>query len=470
MHPDSRDKPDADHERLTAPQVGEAETGLAGQIEEPPVREKAKPKPPLEVPGTGGGVTVAPQRISRRERLWITAAALAALGCLFVLLFGPRGGARRSTVGPPPASITIGQARSGDINEYVNALGTVTPIYTVTVFSQVTGRVVAVHYREGQMVKKGDPLIDIDPRPYQALLMQSEGNLRHDRALLEQARIDLKRYAAAAARNAIPRQQLDDQQQAVYQYEGAVKADEGVMAYNRVQLEYCHIVAPINGRVGLRLVDPGNTVFAGSGSTLVVITELQPITVVFNVSEDDLPEVQSELQAGAELRVDAFDRSDEHLIATGKLTSLDNQIDTTTGTLRFRAEFANDGLKLFPNQFVNARLLVRTLKGVTLIPTVALQYNGTQSFVYVVKPNHTVAVQVVKTVTSNSTDTAVEGLAPGTTVATSGFDRLEDGVAVRIRQGTPTQSATPGVLPRASQTLHPGGESTSVSSTSGSTP
>lgn len=469
MQPDSRDKPDAGPGRLTAPPDGEAQTGVVAEIEEPPVREKELQPSPEALP-PGSRVTLVPRRLSRRERLWITAAGLFALASLLVYLFTPRGGPPPGGAAPPPASITIGQSRSGNINVYVSALGTVTPIYTVTVFSQVTGRVVAVHYREGQLVHKGEPLIDIDARPYQALLTQAEGTLRHDRALLEQARIDLKRYQAAAARNAIPRQQLDDQQQAVYQYEGAVRADEGTVAYNRVQVEYCHIVAPINGRVGLRLVDPGNTVFAGSGSTLVVITELQPITVVFNVSEDDLPQVQAQLREGGQLRVDAFDRSDERLIETGKLTSLDNQIDTTTGTIRFRAEFANEELKLFPNQFVNARLLVRTLKGVTLVPTTALQYNGTQSFVYVLKPDSTVAVQTVTAVTSNSTDTAVEGLAPGTTVATSGFDRLENGVKVRVRQGAAAQSASPGVLPRASHTLHPTGEEGSVSSQPGRTP
>jgi multidrug efflux system membrane fusion protein len=356
-------------------------------------------------------------------------------------------------------AITVGHSRAGDINVYVSALGTVTPVYTVTVFSQVTGRVTDVHYREGQAVKKGDSLIDIDARPYQALLTQAQGNLSHDRALLAQARIDLARYQAASAKNAIPRQQLEDQQHLVRQYEGAVQADEGVVAYNKVQVEYCHIYAPISGRVGLRLVDPGNTVFAGSGATLVVITQLQPITVVFSLSEDDLPPVQGELSAGQTLRVDAFDRADRHPLETGQLTSLDNQIDTTTGTLRLRAQFANNELRLFPNQFVNARLLLRTLHQATLVPTTALQYNGTAAFVYRVNPDNTVAVQPVTTVTSNANETAVEGLGVGVPVATSGFDRLESGVAVQIRQAAASVSASgsPGVAPRASQTFHPTG-------------
>jgi multidrug efflux system membrane fusion protein len=316
---------------------------------------------------------------------------------------------------------------------YVNALGTVTPTYTVTVYSQITGRVMEVHYREGQMVRKGESLIDIDPRPYQATLQQAQGTLQHDEGLLAQARMDLQRYQEAYARNAIAKQQLDDQLQTVVQYEGNVKADHGTVAYDEVQLEYCHIVAPIAGRVGLRLVDPGNTVFAGSGSTLIVITQLQPTTVVFNVSEDDLPQVQGQLQGDNKLPVDVFDRADAHLIESGTLGSLDNQVDTTTGTVRFRAELPNKELALFPNQFVNARLLVRMLKGVTLVPTVAIQHNGTDDFVYVVKPDNTVAVQNVTALTSNEQDTAVQGLNAGVTIATRGFDRLENGARVRVQ-------------------------------------
>ena len=466
MDPDSRPEAPAGDAILTAPPDSEAESALAAQIEEPPVRpekekEKERPARPQAQPPEWDGSASARRgwQLSRRQAVWIIAAALTALGAFllyrFVTAQHGRASSRAAAAQQLPASITTGRSRAGDINVYVTALGTVTPTYTVTVYSQITGRVMDVHYREGEMVHKGDPLIDIDARPYEALLQQALGNLRHDSALLAQARIDLKRYEAAAARNAIPRQQLDDQRQAVYQFEGAVRADEGTVAFNRVQLEYCHILAPIGGRVGLRLVDPGNTVFAGSASTLVVITQLQPITIVFNVSEDDLPQVQAQLRAGGQLRVDAFDRADEHLVETGTLTSLDNQIDTTTGTIRLRAEFVNEGLHLFPNQFVNARLLVHTLHGATLIPTAALQYNGTQTFVYVLKPDNTVAVQPVTAVTTNESETAVEGLGPQTSVATSGFDRLENGVAVQIRQAAAPQSVSPGVTPRASQTIHP---------------
>lgn len=351
-------------------------------------------------------------------------------------------GAKGSSA-PAPAAITVGQSKTGDINIYVNGIGTVTPTYTVTVYSQITGQVMAVHYREGQMVRKGDALIDIDPRPYQATLLQAQGNLEHDQGVLAEARMDLERYKEALAKNAIAKQQYEDQQQLVVQTEGSVKADQGTVDYDQVQLAYCHITAPITGQVGLRLVDPGNTVFSGSSSILVVITQLQPITVVFNISEDSLPQVRSQLKAGHRLSVDAFNRSNEKIVETGKLISLDNQVDTTTGTVKFRAEFPNKNLTLFPNQFVNARLLVNTLKGVTLVPSAAVQHNGTAAFVYIVQPNNTVSVQSVTTLTSNEQDTAVQGLNPGLTLATSGFDRLENGTPVLVRGQNPQHPGTP---------------------------
>jgi membrane fusion protein, multidrug efflux system len=305
-----------------------------------------------------------------------------------------------------------------------------------------------VHYSEGQIVAKGAPLVDIDPEPYKATLTQAEGALAHDEGVLAEAKIDLKRYQDAFAQNAIARQQLEDQEQAVVQDEGTVKADEGTVDYDKVQLAYCHIVAPISGRVGLRLVDPGNTVFSGTGSTLVVMTQLSPITVVFNVSEDDLPQIQAQLKAGKTLEVDAYDRADLKEIAKGKLTSLDNQIDTTTGTLKFRATFANANLALFPNQFVNARLLVTTLKSVVLVPSAAVQQNGTQSFLYLVKPDPKneksviVSVQNIAVLTSNETVNAVQGVGSGVTIATSGFDRLENGAHAVVQAAPPAAAAT----------------------------
>jgi membrane fusion protein, multidrug efflux system len=372
----------------------------------------------------------------RRWRLW--AAALALLLILIVYHFrsiteANNAGAKSNQQEQSGAAITIGQSKTGNINIYVNALGTVTPISTVTLYSQITGQVLAVHYHEGQIVNQGDPLIDIDPRPYETTLTQAEGALEHDQGLLAEAVMDLNRYKAAVDRNAIARQQYEDQEQIVVQDKGTVKADEGTVAYDKVQLSYCHIVSPITGRVGLRLVDPGNTVFAGSGSTLVVITHPQPITVVFNVSEDDLPQVQAQLKGGGALEVDAFDRAFDKRIEDGKLTSLDNEVDTTTGTVKFRATFPNKNLALYPNQFVNARLLVKTLRKVTLVPSAAVQQNGTSAFVYIVKPGNTVAVQQVKVMDTNDQETAVQGLNPNVNVATSGFDRLEDGVTVTVR-------------------------------------
>jgi len=396
-----------------------------------------------------------PPEVPWHRRRWVIVVAILIAG-LFLLHYctrkppEPAGG--RNQQGN--ATITVGQSRTGDIGIYVNALGTVTPTYTVTVYSQITGRVMEVHYKEGQMVHKGEPLIDIDPRPSEATLRQAEGSLQHDQGLLAQAKMDLQRYKDAYAKNAIARQQLDDQEQIVVQYEGTVKADEGTVAYDRVQLEYCHIVAPIAGRVGLRLVDPGNTVFAGSSSTLIVITQLQPITVVFNVSEDDLPRVQEQLNGNNKLSVDIFDRANEHHLQAGTLTSLDNQVDTTTGTVRFRAEFANKDFALFPNQFVNARLLVEMLKGATLVPTPAIQHNGTSDFVYVAKSDNTVAVQNVTSLTTNEQDTAVKGLDPNVEIATSGFDRLENGVKVSVR--TPGQGKGQGKQPGPARTTAPG--------------
>ncbi len=378
--------------------------------------------------------------------VWVIVIVAVLLGVFLVYYFTkPKGGEAAGAGGRGqngPAAITVGKTATGNINVYVSALGTVTPLATVTLYSQITGVVESVHYREGQIVHVGDPLVDIDPRPYQATLTQAEGTLEHDQGVLEQAQMDLARYQAAYARNAIAKQILDDQEKAVIQYQGTVKADQGTVAYDKVQLGYCHIVSPINGRVGLRLVDPGNTVFSGSSSTLVVITQLQPITVVFNVSEDDLPGVQTQLKSNRSMEVDAFDRSDQTMLEAGRLTSLDNQIDTTTGTVKFRASFPNKGFVLFPNQFVNARLLEKTLTNATLAPTAAVQYNGTAAFVYIVNPNNTVGVQSVQVVTGNDKVTAVTGVDTGVTLATSGFDRLENGAHVQVHQSKP-KSTTP---------------------------
>ena len=241
--------------------------------------------------------------------------------------------------------------------------------------------------QEGQRVNKGDPLIDIDPRPYRAMLLQAQGTLERDENLLAQAQMDLERYRAAWARNAIAKQILDDQEKLVLQDEGTVKNDQGTVQYDQVQVDFCHITAPIAGRVGLRLVDPGNVVQSAGTVTLAVITQLEPITVIFTIPEDSLGQVEARLRKKAKLTVDAFDRTAQTKIASGELLTLDNQIDTTTGTVKGRALFDNKNDALFPNQFVNTRLLVNTLQGVTLIPASAIQQNGQASFVYVIQNN-----------------------------------------------------------------------------------
>jgi membrane fusion protein, multidrug efflux system len=335
---------------------------------------------------------------------------------------------RRGQTGP--VTINTVTAEKGDIGVYLSAIGTVTPVYTSSITSQVSGLITAVHYREGQIVKKGDPLIDIDPRTYQAQLEQAEGTLERDTNVLGQAQMDLERYQTAWSRNAIAKQQLDDQGKIVLQDKGTVKNDQGLVDYDKVQVEYCHITAPFTGRVGLRLVDPGNVVQANSTTTLAVITQMQPITVIFSLAETYLGDIQTHMRQGA-LTVDASDSAQKTKIATGKLITIDNQIDTTTGTVRLRAQFDNNNMVLFPNQFVNARLLVNTLRGVTLIPTSTIQHNGQTSFVYVIV-NNAAQMRTVKPGVEDAGKTAVEGVNPGDVLANTSFEKLQNGAQVKI--------------------------------------
>jgi|HubBroStandDraft_5_1064220.scaffolds.fasta_scaffold07210_3 multidrug efflux system membrane fusion protein len=377
-----------------------------------------------------------PQKSKGRTWVWII------LGVVLVLVFylafrhhdnetqaaAPKGG-KKGFGGP--VTINTATAKQGDIGVYLTAIGTVTPVYTSVITSQVNGIINTVHYKEAQIVHKGDALIDIDPRIYQAQLLQAEGTLEKDTHILEQSRMDLERYQKAWARNAIAKQILDDQEKLALQNEGTVKNDQGVVDQDRVTLSYCHITSPFDGRVGLRLVDPGNVVQANSTTPLVVVTQLQPITVVFTVAEDYLGQIQPHIQQGTPLNVDIFDRAQLTKVTSGKLLAVDNQIDTTTGTVRLRAEFDNRKNELFPNQFVNTRLLVNTQHNVTLVPTSVIQHNGTQAYVYVIQ-NNTAHLQNIKPGTEDNGVTAVTGINPNDVLANSSFERLQDKAPVKV--------------------------------------
>ncbi len=339
--------------------------------------------------------------------------------------------------GAGPVTVTVATAKTGDIGQYIEAIGTVTPVYTNAITSQVNGMVMTVHFDEGQLVKKGDPLLDIDPRPYEATLLQAQGSLQRDENLLAQAKMDLERYQTAWKRNAISKQILDDQEKLVLQDEGTVKNDQGTVQFDQVQLDYCKITAPIAGRVGLRLVDQGNVVQSSGNVTLLVITQLSPITIIFYVSEDSIDLIQSHMTDGAKLEVDALDRSAQKKIGSGTLLTLDNQIDTTTGTVKARAQFKNENGRLFPNQFVNVRLLVTTLHDVVLIPSSAIQHNGNESFVYLIE-DETAHVKDIKPGITDGGITQVDGIKSGDVVANSGFERLQDKAKVSIAKQSTT--------------------------------
>jgi multidrug efflux system membrane fusion protein len=364
-----------------------------------------------------------------RTFLWILLLIVVAL--VIVLLWRHHDNAKKVAPAPVKITVTMVTAKKGDIGVYLDAIGTVTPVYTASITSQVNGLVVGVHYKEGQLVGKGDPLIDIDSRPYRAMLLQAQGALERDENLLAQAQMDLERYRAAWARNAIAKQILDDQEKLVLQDEGTVKNDQGTVQFDQIQVDYCHITAPIAGRVGLRLVDPGNVVQSAGTVTLAVITQLEPITVIFTIAEDSLGPVVAQLAKKAQLGVDALDRTGQTKIASGRLLTVDNQIDTTTGTVKARSVFDNKNDALFPNQFVNTHLLVNTLQGVTLIPASAIQQNGQASFVYVIQ-NSITHIRTVKPGVTNGGVTQVDGINPGDVVANSSFDKLQENAAVVV--------------------------------------
>jgi len=377
----------------------------------------------------------------KKGRGWLVLAFLVvvcALGALLVHLILNR---PKPAVAVRPVQVSTTTARQGDMGIYVEALGAVTPVATVTVPTQVTGQLTNVNFVEGQMVRAGDILAEIDARPFLAQLESAEGQLQRDQALLAEARTNLARYQSAYEQRAIPKQQLDDQAALVEQDAGSVKLDQGQVDSAKVQLGYCHITSSISGRVGLRLVDPGNIVQASSTNGIVVITQLQPITVVFSVAEDYLPQIQRQLGLGNHMIVQALDRAQQTNLATGSVLAMDNQIDSETGTIRLKAVFTNVDNALFPSQFVNVRLLVDTLHGQTLIPASVVQRNGTNTFVYIMEDDNTVKMRTVKVGATDGDTTAVEGVAPGEVLAADNFNRLQDGATVTPRRTEAAQKS-----------------------------
>jgi membrane fusion protein, multidrug efflux system len=393
---------------------------------------------PIETPVAAAAAGKPARSPRSRRTAWLVA------GVLVVLIIGSyfswvaikrikadRTASAAAAKGPAPIPVVATTAYKGDIGVYYSGLGAVTPLTTVTVRTRVDGQLMSVRYKEGDTVHQGDLLVEIDDGPYKAALTQAQGALIRDQALLANAGIDLARYQVLNGQHAIPEQQLATQQALVHQDDGIVKLDQGQIDSATVNLAYCKIIAPVTGRIGLRLVDAGNIVQSTDASGLVVITQMDPISVIFTISEDQLQVVLKKISLGQALAVDGYDRAGRTKLAQGSLTTLDNQIDPATGTLKLRATFANPKATLFPNQFVNARLLVEQKRGVTLVPSAAVQRNSSATYVYVVKSDATVTARPITTGTiEGDSSEVITGLAPGEIVVMTGVDKLQEGTKV----------------------------------------
>ncbi len=390
----------------------------------------------------------------KRRRLWPWVLLIALTGGLYLFharwsrasaqtssdnaSSGRGGGTGAANGGARSVPVQSATARRGDVNVYLSGLiGTVTALNTVTVHTRVDGQLVTVAFREGQMVHQGDLLAEIDPRPFQVQLEQAEGQLSRDQAQLQNAKIDLERYKVLFSEDSIPKQQLDTQQATVTQDEGVITSDQAQIDAAKLSLSYARVTAPITGRIGLRLVDPGNIVHAADANGLLVITQVQPIGVIFPIPEDALPRVLPKVRAGTKMPVDAFDRDPAKptLLGTGDVLTLDNQVDVATGTVKVKAAFQNQDGRLFPNQFVNARLLVDTLKRVVIVPSAAVQRGPQATYVFVIKPDSSVDMRTVDVQLTQGDDTVIKnGVAEGEVVVTDGLDKLQQGTRVQTRQ------------------------------------
>jgi membrane fusion protein, multidrug efflux system len=391
--------------------------------------------------------TSSPHQAPQGERRWGAWVAIAVSLCAGIFLFSVFGRGKKPVIKAPTVPVSASLVRSGNLNIYLNQIGTVTPFATVTVKSRIAGQIVKIDFKEGQLVNAGQLLINIDPSPYEAQLVQYEGQLARDEATLANAKVTLERYRVLYKQGVIAIQDLNNQEALYQQAIGTVQNDRGMIAGVKVNLGYCQVASPIRGRVGLRLVDPGNYVQATD--SVVVITQLQPISVIYSIPEDDIPEVVHDMQSGRQVPVVAWNRDFSKKVATGFLLTFDNEIDQNTGTVKLRAQFANDDYALFPDQFVNASMLVNTVQDALLVPTAAIQSGAQGSFVYVVQANGTVAQRAVTVGQGQGDLSAIEkGVSSGEKVVTDGLDKLQPGTKVLVRMDSNSNSnVTSGPLP-----------------------